>query len=260
MRIRGTWRHALRTLPARQAGLLVTGLLLAGLALAQTSRPGPPAASGIVTGAVPDKAADSAGPQPGMERAQRQANNPLRMILEASRIRRKPGDAEGPETADAGRRPAGPAISPAAVPPAASPDRLATLRTLSADVALDGSSRPLVPSLRATEMPVPAPEGLSPVPAPMEMPDGAEAPPLLLDIVEPVLTEPEQAEAARLGVLRADLRLRPDGSVAEVSVLTEASRPLQRAVQAALLQWRFAPLPAERLHRVELVVRGAANR
>ena len=54
----------------------------------------------------------------------------------------------------------------------------------------------------------------------------------------------------------ADLTVHPDGGVAQVTLLGEVPRALQRAIVIALDQWRFAPLPAQQSHRVQLVFAG----
>jgi hypothetical protein len=61
---------------------------------------------------------------------------------------------------------------------------------------------------------------------------------------------------SRIGTLRevtADLSLRTDGSVAAVTLGTSTPRAAARYLTAAFEQWRFAPLPEARVHRVQLV-------
>ena len=52
------------------------------------------------------------------------------------------------------------------------------------------------------------------------------------------------------------ISLRTDGTVAGVELVSTTPRLLQRYITDALAQWRFAPLPEERLHRVQLVFDG----
>lgn len=256
---------------------LMAAISPAGVALAQTVRQAAQAASGVV-GAVPaDKpAADAASAREAMERAQRQANNPMRIILEAGRIRRKAGEADAVDSADAAgaRRPgvappatasagataqptapgatAGPLPTEAgaatAVPATATP----AMRTLRSDVAQGRPAGPSVPDLQREDSGGPLADVASPVPV---LPEAAPAAPRLLSMVEPAVHAHQRQELARLGTVLADLSLRPDGSVADVQLVSAVPRALQRALDAALRDWRFAPLPAARRHRVELVFR-----
>jgi hypothetical protein len=82
---------------------------------------------------------------------------------------------------------------------------------------------------------------------------GPDPVPRLINLVQPALTALLQAELARSPGLTAELRLNPDGSVAEVQLPAGTPRSARRALQSALAQWRFEPLPRELLHRVELV-------
>lgn len=50
-----------------------------------------------------------------------------------------------------------------------------------------------------------------------------------------------------------DLTIRADGSVAAVTLLPPIPRQLQRYIVSALEKWRFAPLPAPSVYRVNLV-------
>ena len=73
-------------------------------------------------------------------------------------------------------------------------------------------------------------------------------------------TVPDVAGIRRLYELPQSL---PDEEVAEIAFQKRRTQTgsdflppqLQRVLQTALLQWRFAPLPAPMRHRVELVLR-----
>lgn len=254
-------------------------LLLAAPAWAQQS---PPAA---------DAAASAA-----MERARRQAAGPMRVILEASKTKRRVQEPEAPDTADAPRRglvraaAAAPAPADAAVivtralqPVAATaltdPGPAVASKAVSINVGTSAANGPGASSsdangisteitLRSDELQRRAANEAAPAMAPaaalapaLASPGGSIAAlpvpvdykPKLLTMVDPVITPTLLDGVRRDTGVTVELTLRPDGSVANVSVLPPASRQLVRAVVTALEQWRFAPLPGERLHRVQLV-------
>lgn len=212
-----------------------------------------------------------------MERARRQAANPLRVILEASKARRRPGDAEAAESveapalrtahtrvapvasaaADAGG-PAVRAAAPAALvePPAAQDAPISTRLTLISDALQERAEpSPMAALDRVSAAPAP---GVLPGPA-AALPPPAVVVPKLISMVEPALAARTLEEAGRLYELPVELTIRPDGTVAQVAVLANAPRQLVRAVMLALEQWRFEPLPAERVHRVQLVFNNTAR-
>ena len=73
-------------------------------------------------------------------------------------------------------------------------------------------------------------------------------------MVEPTIAPRLWDELPQGAVLQVDLSLRADGSVASVAFASSAPRALLRAVQSAAEQWVFEPLPAPRVHRVQLVL------
>jgi len=248
--------------------------LLACLLPAWSQTAGPAAAA--KAGARPDAAEAAAA----MERAQRLANSPLRMILEASRVRRKGGPEAAPEAADASvlRRTAARAegLAPAAVAtdlpaarggeaPAAVPEQAPAeatpepvpqppLVTLEADAALAQPLPSATAALKADAAPQPMlPLGLTPGPLPSPEMAALLVQPKLLAMAPPDSQRRMLDQAGSIAEVAVELTIRADGSVAEVSVLTPAPRALQRSVVDALMQWRYEPLPAERKHRVELV-------
>lgn len=208
-----------------------------------------------------------------MERARRQAASPLRIILEASKPRRKAGDAETGEATDAaGQRSvntrSAPLTSATGTLEAAAarlPQPVAVEAPVETQVTLSSTAlqtRARTAPTVAIESVVPA-SALAALPAPAEaLPPPAppaQAAPKLITMVEPVLPVRVFEEAGGLRELPVDLTIRADGSVASVNVAVTAPRQLVRAVVAALGQWRFEPLPGERVHRVQLVF-GAATR
>lgn len=247
--------------------------------------------------AKPDVAAEAAA---AMERARRQAAGPMRIILEASKARRKAGDAEtavvaepvvkaaavrttgatpaqtapadarmlvattatGESPRTAARAPAAespPAPQPAAQasPPDAAPPSTPTLssgilqsRPFGAAVpALEASA---TPALSSAPLAQPAPLPFADVPPPAVVPAAAVRP-RLLTMVEPELPPRVLDQLVRNATVLIDLTIRADGSVAKVAVLPPAPRQLERALAPTLEQWKFEPLPTERVHRVELV-------
>jgi TonB family protein len=212
------------------------------------------------------KPADSAA-SAAMERTQRAANNPMRIILEAAKIKRKPAEPEFAEPVDApvARKaplPLRPAAAPAATPktPTATPTATATAdNPTAADAAASllaepPAEPPVVEALPATSVaPAPAPVPVA-VPAALPPPVAAElVKPKLVTMVEPTIPINVTDRIGRIGEVMVDLTIRPNGTVSEVTVLPPTHRLVQRYVVAALQQWRFEPLPAERLHRVQLI-------
>jgi len=218
---------------------------------------------------------DSAEAKAAMERAQRMADNPMRVILQASKIKRKPGEADAPEpTAEpAGlRRTAartGSDTAAAAGKPAATPQPVLATAAPAATAAaptpepppakvmpsglLAASAASSVPSLEVAA-PVEAEPVTTKVVAPQAIPlPPANVRPTLVTMVEPEIPVRLLGDAARVSEVYADLRLREDGTVAEVSLLPPVPRSWKTYITAALERWRFEPLPAARLHRVQLV-------
>ena len=256
------------------------GLMAAWAAHAPAWAQAAPASASAPASAA--SAADAA-----MERARRQAANPLRIILEASKTRRKPGEADAADTADAPSQrtvntrvapltsaggqieaaairqaqPATPRTPAVVATPAASPaptpaPPVADAAPIEAQITLSSAAL----QSRADAAPV---AGLAPVvpasalgalPAPVSaLPPPPPAAPKLITMVEPVLPARALVEAGSVRELPVDLVIRPDGTVASATVAAAAPRQLVRAVVQALEQWRFEPLPAERVHRVQLV-------
>ena len=77
--------------------------------------------------------------------------------------------------------------------------------------------------------------------------------PKLVTMIEPDIPTRVLVEGPRVVEIFADLALRADGTVGNVTLLPGVPRAWQRYVTAALERWRFEPLPAQRVHRVQLV-------
>ena len=244
---------------SRPAGLA----MLSWFCAAAGAQPAAPAAAASAPVTLP--ASLPVSPE-AMERARRDAANPMRVIMEAGRLRRRVD----------GATPVTPVAAPAA--PTQQPRREAVRSTLpdpprSEAPALPAAppvTSPVTPPVTSVAEPVLAPplepppavqpavaEVLPAPPAPVELPTFIPAPdmapPTLLQMVEPVI--PPQV-ISRTGVLRevtADLTLQPDGTVSNVVLAAGTPRAAQRYVQQALAQWRFAPMATARVHRVQLV-------
>lgn len=252
-------------IPACHRTLLALLPWCAGAALAQQPAPAAPA---------------SAPTAEAMERAKRDAANPMRVILEAGRIqlRRR---VEAPAAA------AAPVLAPVTAP-AAAPVRREATRSVAAPEPAPVETSPAVAESAVAPAPAPAlaertlepaPAVIAAPPPPVEVPVAAPvvvppqarpapvetvvapapAPvpevvaPTLLNMVEPAIP---QTVLSRIGTLRevtADLSLRADGSVAGVALAASTPRAAARYLTQAFEQWRFAPLPAARVHRVQLV-------
>jgi hypothetical protein len=211
----------------------------------------PAAALAAPNNAKHDKAEAEAA---AMERAQRLAANPMRVILEASRVRRRANGELLPAVAAAGPL-ARPEVTPRARP-ARPPREVATPEPtiISPDLAQALSAPVSGPAL--AQEPVPQPVTASvPAQVPMTAPAPELARPTLITRVDPDPPARLLTEFGASTVITADLTIKPDGSVSQVVIVTPNTRSLGRYVVTALRQWRFAPLPSERVWRVELVFR-----
>lgn len=259
----------------RQWALAPLALLLTMGVHAQTAAP-------AKSDAKADPKAEAAAA--AMERAKRMAAGPMRVILEASKGKRVPAEAVAAPAADsnsvrtvatraavvpeaaARAAPAAQANAaetvpaPAAAAPAPAPaptaNAVSTQITLNSE-SLQGQSVANVPSIERA-----ASAGAAVMPnlptAPMVLPKVADAlvKPKLINRVDPELSQRLLDDLGRNAVVSVDLSLRADGSVAGVVFVTSVSTRVQRAVAAALEQWRFEPLASDRVHRVELIFSG----
>lgn len=252
----------------RRVVLGVAGLCLAAWAGAQT--PPAPAAS------APDAATAER-----MERARREAANPLRMIIEASQVKARAKVAEPGATAAAAsaapaartaerRAVASPqpsaiverveplpvtAVSTASPPPPRAPEATAgaapaavPTAVATAPVAAPVAAQPTAatpPASAAAQTPAPAPK-----PAPVAV---AEAPLKLVNFIEPELPQRVRSRLKANSEVTVAFTVNKDGSVSDVEVRDGANPVLAPIVLAAVRQWRYAPLPASREHLVQLV-------
>jgi TonB family protein len=204
----------------------------------------------------------------GTARVQRDADNPLRMILEAGKLkpRAKADDSDAAPKAGAEARPAGPKAAP--------PPQIGTL----SDV--------LVPSL------APLPEGLPAAaetvtyvpPAPYDAdnyfgvappiaggapsaarPPTAVLPPgaaparasratlQLVDYVAPAIDERTRRRLRVDGEVVLAFTVNPDGSVSDLAVRSASDRALEPAAIDAVSKWRYQPIASAQAHGVQLV-------
>lgn len=151
---------------------------------------------------------------------------------------------------------------PPAVPSKGGPDRDQTARQ-SASGAAAPQQAPVYKTMEWAPDPLPAPAGpaTSSRPEPVETAvlDNMPAPsmslpasPALNSFVEPVLTDRLRDELGRIDVVTVELALSADGSVHDAVVLTRVPAGVRRALESALLQWRYNALPGPATHRVEL--------
>lgn len=229
-------------------------------------------------------------PAPGddpMARARRQAENPMRRILEASRITvRRPAAAAVAAAEPAASAPPAWPVSPVSpvppVPPAPpapaptaeirvtaepilpapapSPAPAPALPAPAADPAADDAGvaapgppahgRPAPPPAAAVGRLPDAPVLARPVAAPAPEPVSA---PRLRHLVDPVLSPRMRDDLGRVEAVVVDLQVDADGRVREADVVTRVPPAVRRVLLAAVRQWQYEPMPQPTVHRVELV-------
>lgn len=204
-------------------------------------------------------------------RAERAASNPMRMIIEAAKIKPK---AKAPEAA----RPAETARPAEAPRPAARP--------VAEAVAAPGSSQPTAAPAVPEPTPVvaAAPETTAPAvaPAPAGPPESAVATvevsatprsdslvvampaaspePELAALKLASVVEPEMPRRL-IGKVRGEVQVhvaftvQADGRVADAAVRRSSHPPMDAAILEAVRQWRYEPIAAARPHEVQLVLR-----
>lgn len=215
----------------------------------------------------------------GMERARKQAANPMRIILEASKGKRRAGEDAAPPApaAEASVRPVVNRTAPAATVAAAAPAEVVVARAAAAPASAAAQPSPpadpapvvvqvtlnseLAQAKAADSVPALAPTGGASVAAPAfnSLPvaapslEVAQAKPRLLSMVEPDVPQRLLDDLGRNATVAVDMTIRPDGTVSNVVLASAAPRALQRVLVSAIEQWRFAPMAAARAHRVELI-------
>jgi len=188
-------------------------------------------------------------------RAAREANNPLRVIIEASKLKSRAAEAP-PPVRPAAPKPAAPAPVAAKVEPAP----VATKTQAAPAAAVVAASRP-TPEPTAPITPVvaraePAPVTLS-MPAPVvPAPKPAPLLPLkLAQMVEPGLPPAVLRRMVNDAEVIVGFTVNADGSVSNVAVRSSPMKALEAPVIDAISQWRYEPIGEARAHAVQLVLR-----
>ena len=85
---------------------------------------------------------------------------------------------------------------------------------------------------------------------------GAQASPKLIKKVAPEFPREAAQKGISAGTVKAKLSIDPDGKVSSVDILeAEPRRVFDRAVTAALMDWRFEAGGEKQTHEVKLVFR-----
>lgn len=225
-----------------------------------------------------------------MERARRAASNPMRIIIEASQVKRTRA-AEAP-TAGPALAPARPAAEPRPVAerrPAKAADQASSApepasRTLAqqanppASAAMEAFGPGSQPGASSPDAGLPDPASAEAVPAPAvaaatpaaaglaataapaaSVPNAAQPaeevliPLKLVHYIEPEIPARVRARLRPTNEVTVGFKVQPDGSVSDVGIRTTTSKALDAVVLAAVKQWRYDPVPEAREHTVQLV-------
>lgn len=195
-------------------------------------------------------------------RAAREADNPMRVILEASKlkVRIKPDgdDAASPEkrvVRPPAPRPAAPVATAKTKAPAAQAPAVAAVASQPASAPAPVNPPPQTVAKAAESVPMPTalavPSPIVPAPKPLALP------PVPLKLAQ--LVEPEVPSAV-LRRMRSDvtvvigLTVNADGSVSDVVIKSNPMKALDAAVIDAVRQWRYNPIGEPRTHAVQLVL------
>ena len=218
-------------------------------------------------------------------RAERAASNPMRMIIEAAKIKPKAKAPEAPPKPETPTRPA--EVTRAAVPAAVEPRPAApaTPVTPAAPVVTAAPAAPTTPV--AATAPAPVAPVVADAPASTAVPPPAGPPESAVATVEVSATprsdsvaeaaqaaaEPELAalklasvvepEMPRrlIGKVRGEVQVhvaftvQADGRVADAAVRRSSHPSMDSAILEAVRQWRYEPIAAARPHEVQLVLR-----
>lgn len=199
-------------------------------------------------------AAVPAGAQPaaGGTRVEEEANRPMRMILEAAKIksRAKPAEAPAPKAAavlPAARVAPEPAAAARTEPPPAPPP-VGMVQSTVVTVEVEAA-----PPARMPDVVPPA----APDPEPMLAAAPKDASPALtlVSLVEPVT--PRHLLGRLRGEIRVDVAftVTPDGTVSDAAVRSSSHPQMNAAVLEAVSQWRYQPIGSAREHSVQVVLR-----
>lgn len=220
----------------------------------------PPRIALIVLASLAGLSAGRADAQSGGSRAEEEASRPMRLIIEAAKIKPKARPVETPA-----RPPAvsvRPAVAAAAAPAVAVPSEPAAV-VAAEPPSVSPTSPPLLPQSTVATVeanatprsPEPAPLP-APSPEPVAQAEPAALPPLKLrTLVEPVT--PRHLAGRLRGEVRVEVQLTvaADGSVNEAMVMTSSHPQMNAAVLDAVRQWRYEPAGRSREHAVQVVLR-----
>ena len=192
-------------------------------------------------------------------RAAREADNPMRVILEASKlkVRIKPdGDDTPPPEKRVVRAPAPrPAATAKTTAPAAQATAATAVASQSASaltpvnppaqmVAKAAESVPLPTALASPSPIVPAPKPLALPPVPLK----------LAQLVEPEVPPSVMRRMHNDVTVVIGLTVNADGSVSDVVIKSNPMKALDTAIIDAVRQWRYNPIGEPRTHAVQLVL------
>ena len=191
-------------------------------------------------------------------RAQRDADNPLRMIIEASKIKPRAKAAEparAPERIQVRATVAAPVEAVVPVP-AAPVTAEAPAPILVPVVAVARAPEPPVAEMPPPEPRLAVPESMVSEPVVARAPAAVRQEPLrIAAMVEPSIPR------RLLDRVKGDIEVivtftvNTDGTVANAAVQSSTNRLVNPTVLEAVAQWRYAPLAAAREHVVQLVMR-----
>lgn len=185
-------------------------------------------------------------------RVQREASNPLRMIIEASKIRPRQ------KAAEAARLPEKPpAEAASAAKPAVDAAEQPSVLRNDAPAPAAAASVPAESTVATVEVETAVTERTEASATPMVIAAAAPAPAALelASVVEPVTPR------SMIGKLRGEVQVHvaftvnADGSVADAAVRKSSHPQMDAAVLEAVRQWRYQPIAAPRAHEVQLVLR-----
>jgi hypothetical protein len=206
---------------------------------------------------------DAAEAAAAMQRAERIASNPMRMILQAGKMNRKSA-ADEPAPVVTTRTPTPVLMASAASLPSA-------VRALPEPAAEPAPAPVVVESVYKADarMKAAAPGAFAPLsagaaPSPLTVDAVSETAPAMLSLVQesaPKLKRMVEVDLPSnvLDQLRrgqevlVKFMVAADGSVSDVNLPAPTPRQLTRLIQAAVSQWQFEPMAAARAHAVNLV-------
>ena len=169
----------------------------------------------------------------GATRAQRAADNPLRLIIEAGKLKpRAKGD-----DADASAKPAADpkAVAPRPVAAKAAAPQVGTLPDV------------LVPDVAPVDAATPAP--VASAPAEVQ----PRAAPKIVGYVAPVLPDRVRRRLQGDGEVVLDFVVNPDGTVRDVAIRSASDKALETVAIDAVRQWRYEPIATAHAHGAQLV-------